>query len=214
MPARPVSGRSIDPIPRYRAYQGPAVLSAGFRPFFLAAAIWAAVAVPLWLGAYSGGLILPSGLEPVVWHVHEMIYGFAAAALGVPFYDLHRKIENLPVAALDAQEGTFVKVVGTVVNEPQYWAPRGGGRGGNNYSGAGVVVELDDGGEVLLLAESLSVPDFKGDFDGVHAGDRVPTQGRVVDAVTEQQVTSYGWDPDDLPEASPEGRLLVLHSYP
>lgn len=80
MPARPISGTLHDPIPRYRSYRGPAVLAAGFRPFFLAAALWAALAVPLWLAAYAGGLTLASGLDPIVWHAHEMVYGFAAAA--------------------------------------------------------------------------------------------------------------------------------------
>ena len=68
-------------IPRYRPHHGAALLSAGFRPFFLAAACWAALAVPLWLAAYAGRLIVPSALPPVVWHVHEMVYGFAAASV-------------------------------------------------------------------------------------------------------------------------------------
>jgi uncharacterized protein involved in response to NO len=68
-------------IPRYRPHHGAALLSAGFRPFFLAAACWAALAVPLWLAAYAGQLIVPSALPPVIWHVHEMVYGFAAATV-------------------------------------------------------------------------------------------------------------------------------------
>jgi uncharacterized protein involved in response to NO len=68
-------------IPRYRPHAGPAILSAGFRPFFLAAAIWAAVGIPLWLAAFTTGLALPSALPPLVWHVHEMVYGFAAATV-------------------------------------------------------------------------------------------------------------------------------------
>lgn len=67
-------------IPRYRALTGPTMLSAGFRPFFLAAAIWASLAIPIWLAAVAAGLIIPSALPPLVWHVHEMVYGFAMAA--------------------------------------------------------------------------------------------------------------------------------------
>jgi len=66
-------------IPRYRSYVGPAILSAGFRPFFLGASIWAAVAVPLSLGAYAEGLALPTKLAPPIWHAHEMVFGYAAA---------------------------------------------------------------------------------------------------------------------------------------
>jgi len=68
-------------IPRYREHAGPVILSAGFRPFFLGAAIWAAVAIPLWLGAYTAGLVVPTRLAPSVWHAHEMVFGYAAAAV-------------------------------------------------------------------------------------------------------------------------------------
>ena len=57
-------------IPRYRSHNGPVILSAGFRPFFLGASLWAAVAIPLWLTAYVEGLVAPSLLAPLVWHVH------------------------------------------------------------------------------------------------------------------------------------------------
>ena len=39
---------------RYRTYRGPALFSMGFRPFFLFAAAWAALAIPIWIGAYAG----------------------------------------------------------------------------------------------------------------------------------------------------------------
>ena len=68
-------------IPRYRDHSGLVILSAGFRPFFLAAAIWAAIAVPLWLGAYAEGLTVPTRLSPAVWHAHEMVFGFVAATV-------------------------------------------------------------------------------------------------------------------------------------
>lgn len=66
-------------IPRYRSQVVPALLSAGFRPFFLLAAAWAALAVPLWLVFFAGAGAVPTLLSPPVWHAHEMIYGYAAA---------------------------------------------------------------------------------------------------------------------------------------
>ncbi len=69
------------PIPRYRSVGGPALFSAGFRPFFLCAAAWAALAIPLWLAVFSAGLELPSALAPTTWHVHEMVFGYAAATV-------------------------------------------------------------------------------------------------------------------------------------
>jgi uncharacterized protein involved in response to NO len=62
-----------------RAYRGPAVLSFGFRPFFLAGALWAAIAVALWLPMLAGQLTLPTAFAPLDWHVHEMIYGYVPA---------------------------------------------------------------------------------------------------------------------------------------
>jgi len=63
------------------AYHGPAFLSAGFRPFFFLGAVWAALAVPLWLAAYMHGYAVGGALPAMLWHAHEMIYGYAAAAV-------------------------------------------------------------------------------------------------------------------------------------
>ena len=68
-------------IPRYRAWSGPAVLGAGFRPFFLMAGLWAALAVPLWLSAFVGHLTIPTAFDPVTWHAREMLFGFVQAAV-------------------------------------------------------------------------------------------------------------------------------------
>ena len=64
-----------------RRYAGPAILERGFRPFFLAAGLWAAVAVVLWLAMIAGVFALPSALGPVDWHAHEMLFGYGAAAI-------------------------------------------------------------------------------------------------------------------------------------
>jgi uncharacterized protein involved in response to NO len=62
-----------------RAYQGPALFSYGFRPFFLFGAAWSALALALWLPMLSGDLSLPTALAPIDWHVHELIYGYVPA---------------------------------------------------------------------------------------------------------------------------------------
>lgn len=64
---------------RMRAHTGPAVLSYGFRPFFLLGAIWAAAVVAVWLPMRSGSLTLPTALSPLQWHVHELLYGYVPA---------------------------------------------------------------------------------------------------------------------------------------
>ncbi|MCW5748139.1 MAG: NnrS family protein [Alphaproteobacteria bacterium] len=60
---------------------GFAPLAHGFRPFFLAAALYAAGAIPAYLAWLSGFGHAPQHLSVIVWHVHEMLFGFAAAAL-------------------------------------------------------------------------------------------------------------------------------------
>ena len=69
------------PIPRLRPQAGAAVLAYGFRPFFLAAGVTAALALAVWLVDLAGGPTLPSAFPPMVWHGHEMLFGFAVAAI-------------------------------------------------------------------------------------------------------------------------------------
>lgn len=64
-----------------RTYSGPAFLSRGFRPFFLLAAIWAAVAMVIWIALISGYDPLLSAFDPVSWHAHEMLFGYLGAVL-------------------------------------------------------------------------------------------------------------------------------------
>lgn len=93
-------------IPRYSPAAGPAILSAGFRPFFLGSAIWAALAIPLWFAVYGGGVAAPSLLPPLVWHVHEMVFGFAAATVAgflltaIPNWTGRMPLQGWPLATL------------------------------------------------------------------------------------------------------------------
>jgi uncharacterized protein involved in response to NO len=93
-------------IPRYRPHAGPVLLSAGFRPFFLGAAVWAAVGIPLWLAVYGGETSLPSLLPPLIWHVHEMAFGFGAATVAgflltaIPNWTGRMPLQGRPLAML------------------------------------------------------------------------------------------------------------------
>ncbi len=64
-----------------RAWRGPAILTFGFRPFFLGAAVWAAIAMVLWLMMLTGLGDLPIRLDPVAWHSHEFLYGYVIAVI-------------------------------------------------------------------------------------------------------------------------------------
>ena len=52
----------------------------GFRPFYLLAAAFAALSVPLWIARYYGWLPdLPR--VGLTWHMHEMVFGFVIAVI-------------------------------------------------------------------------------------------------------------------------------------
>lgn len=53
----------------------------GFRPFYLLAAGFALLAIPLWLWQYSQGTWSSHGLNGMAWHAHEMIFGYAIAVI-------------------------------------------------------------------------------------------------------------------------------------
>lgn len=59
----------------------PVLPSRGFRPFFLCAALWAAIALALWLAMLTTGFVLPTRFEPLQWHIHEMLFGFVLATM-------------------------------------------------------------------------------------------------------------------------------------
>lgn len=69
------------PIPRLRSYDGPALLSYGFRPFFLAGSLYAGLAILAWLPMFRGELELATAFTPRDWHAHEMLYGYLPAVI-------------------------------------------------------------------------------------------------------------------------------------
>jgi uncharacterized protein involved in response to NO len=71
----------MTPVPRLRAYAGPALLSYGFRPFFLFGACYAALAILVWLPLFYGEIALATVFSPRDWHVHEMLYGYIPAVV-------------------------------------------------------------------------------------------------------------------------------------
>ncbi len=53
-----------------------ALWALGFRPMYLLASVFAALAMPLWALQFAG--VVP-GLRSSAWHAHEMLFGFALA---------------------------------------------------------------------------------------------------------------------------------------
>jgi uncharacterized protein involved in response to NO len=66
-------------VPRGLSATGPVLFSYGFRPFFLGGAIWACVAMILWIAALSGVIDIGGDYGSRAWHAHEMLFGFTSA---------------------------------------------------------------------------------------------------------------------------------------
>ena len=60
-----------------------ALFHLGFRPFFIAASLFAIVSMLLWLFSTSFGMLplANSRLTPVAWHGHELVYGYSMAVI-------------------------------------------------------------------------------------------------------------------------------------
>ncbi len=58
-----------------------ALLSQGFRPFFLLAGLWAPLSMGLFIVVFEGRITLPTAFDAVVWHFHEMLFGYVAAVI-------------------------------------------------------------------------------------------------------------------------------------
>ena len=69
------------PIPRLKPYAGPALLSYGFRPFFLLGSILAGLEVLAWLPILHGELSVATLFSPRDWHVHELLFGYVPAVV-------------------------------------------------------------------------------------------------------------------------------------
>lgn len=57
------------------------LLRLGFRPFYLGAAAYGMLAIPLWIAVLLGQVALTLTVSPVLWHAHEMLFGFAVAVI-------------------------------------------------------------------------------------------------------------------------------------
>ena len=91
---------------RARMAASPPFLRGGFRPFFFLGALWAVVALALWLLVLWGVPALPTAFPPLAWHRHEMLFGFVGAVVAgflltaIPNWTGRLPIAGLPLAGL------------------------------------------------------------------------------------------------------------------
>jgi uncharacterized protein involved in response to NO len=64
---------------RQQPLDTPAIWQLGFRPFFLLGPLMGCIALSFWLFFLSGGVTQSLATTPILWHAHEMIYGFSTA---------------------------------------------------------------------------------------------------------------------------------------
>ena len=99
-------GERMLALRRARMAASPPFLRGGFRPFFFFGPAWAVTALALWVLAFSGVLNLPSAFEPLLWHRHEMLFGFVGAVVAgflltaIPNWTGRLPIAGLPLACL------------------------------------------------------------------------------------------------------------------
>lgn len=91
---------------RSRNFAGWQLFANSFRPFFLLAAIQAALSILAWLPMFYGELSVSSAFAPRDWHIHEMLYGFLPAVItgflftAIPNWTGRLPIRGRPLAAL------------------------------------------------------------------------------------------------------------------
>ena len=96
----------MNAVPRLRHYGGPALFSYGFRPFFLFGALYAGLAMLVWLPFFYGDLNLATAFTPRDWHVHEMLYGYLPAVVtgflltAVPNWTGRLPLQGMPLLIL------------------------------------------------------------------------------------------------------------------
>ena len=87
---------------------GPVILSYGFRPFFLGGAVWAILAMLLWILSLTFGMPLGGSYGGLNWHAHEMVFGFSSAVLAgflltaVPNWTGRLPVSGAPLAVLSS----------------------------------------------------------------------------------------------------------------
>jgi len=71
-------------------------LNLGFRTFYTLAAVFAVVAMALWLASFTGMVQFGGQLPGVVWHSHEMVFGFGVAVITGFLFTAVRNWTGLP----------------------------------------------------------------------------------------------------------------------
>ena len=73
-----IEGQVVESTPDF----GTPVLRLGFRPFFLAAGVFAIISMAIWMASYVFAVeFVFSDIPPNLWHAHEMLFGYVVAVV-------------------------------------------------------------------------------------------------------------------------------------
>lgn len=98
-----------------KPFEGPTIFSYGFRPFFLSASVFALLVIPLWMAIQTGLITLNSTFKPTVWHIHEMLFGYAAAVIaGFLFTAIPNWTGRMPVRGWPLAMMVFLWFLGRI----------------------------------------------------------------------------------------------------
>lgn len=75
----PVSGRAEAHGASIQA--PPAMLRGAYRLLFIGGSSWAIIVATLWIASYSGTIALPTAMDSLGWHQHEMLFGYLGAVI-------------------------------------------------------------------------------------------------------------------------------------
>lgn len=109
-----------------RSWQGPALFSYGYRPFFLFASIWAVFSIIAWVMTFTGHETLAIAIDPFSWHAHSFLFGYLWAVIAgflmtaVPNWTGRLPIVGWPLATLVA-----LWLIGRIAMTFSYYLPNG-----------------------------------------------------------------------------------------
>lgn len=109
-----------------RSWQGPALFSYGYRPFFLFASIWAVFSIIAWVMTFIGHETLAIAIDPFSWHAHSFLFGYLWAVIAgflmtaVPNWTGRLPIVGWPLATLVA-----LWLIGRIAMTFSYYLPNG-----------------------------------------------------------------------------------------
>lgn len=95
----------VAPAKQKDAYTRLAILSGGFRSFFFLAAVFAILAMPVWLAAFTFSVSIGPDSDARGWHAHEMVYSYVGAVLAgflmtaIPNWTGRPPIAGMPLVA-------------------------------------------------------------------------------------------------------------------